>query len=110
MMFDQILETLRSNGKSGAAYTKTIALAEKAMTEDADRAVAYGLLCDLGERFIDSTGRLPVTSVQIDKAFEEFAQATSDLKAAYENGSAEETLQTLNRIASLGRTPLDLSK
>lgn len=110
MMFDQILETLRSNGKSGAAYTKTIALADKAMQEDADRAAAYGLLCELGERFLDSTGRLPVTSVQIDKAFEEFSKATNDLKAAYETGDANETLAMLNAIAMLSRTPLNLSK
>lgn len=109
MMFDQILETLRDNGKSGAAYTKTIALAEQAMKDDAERAVAYGLLCDLGERFLESTGRLPVTSVQIDKAFEEFSKATNDLKAAYNEGDAGETLRTLNAIATLARTPLDLS-
>jgi hypothetical protein len=108
MLFDDILATLRDNGKSGLAYQKTIDHADRALEEDPDRAVGYRLLCAIAERFIESTGRLPVTTVQTEKAFSDFADAVSALKDAYTQGDAEALLGTLNTIAISSRQNLDL--
>lgn len=109
MMFDEILAVLRDNGKSGLAYGKTIKLTEQAIDEDPDRAIAYKLLGTLAERFIESTGRLAITTVQTEKAFDEFSGAVDILKEGYATEDPAQILASLNKVAITSRTPLDLS-
>ncbi|MCV6593397.1 MAG: hypothetical protein OIF48_10625 [Silicimonas sp.] len=109
MHFDDILATLRDNGKSGMAYQKTIARADAAMAEDPDRAVGYRLLCALAERFLDGTGRLPVTTQQTEQAFEDFAAAAEGLRAAYEAGESQTILEALNATATQSRAQVELT-
>lgn len=109
MQFDDILATLRDNGKSGLAYEKTIRHADRAMEEDPQRAVGYRLLCAIAERFIESTGRLPVSTVQTENAFRNFAETATTLHAAYAGGDADKLLRTLNDVAVSSRQSLDVT-
>lgn len=109
MLFDDILATLRDNGKSGMAYQKTIARADAAMAEDPARAVGYRLLCALAERFLDATGRLPVTTQQTERAYGDFAEATQSLQAAFGGGDPGEILAVLNETALKSREQIELT-
>lgn len=99
MMFDQILETLKNNGKAGMAYSKVIALSERAIKNDPERAIAYLLLKVLAEQFIEATGRLPIKATQIEAAFENFSANLKMLRDAYAEQDATVIAIALNKVA-----------
>jgi hypothetical protein len=105
MIFEQILETLHENGKSGHAYAKVIIQAEKAMKEDCDRAAGYLLLKILANRFIETTGRLPITATQVKAAFTDFANHVSTLSDAYATGDPIAVSSALNKVSLASLEP-----
>lgn len=107
MMFDEILETLKVNGKSGAAYEKASAVANAAMQAEPERAAGYQLLVALANRFLDSTGRLPVSSTQIENAFANFEAQAVSLAAAYDSQDTAQIAATLNQVALITLQPFD---
>lgn len=109
MQFDAILGTLRDHGKSGLAYSKTVEHAERAMKEDPERAAAYHLLCAMAERYLESTGRLPVTTVQTEAAYRAFEEQAKTLEAACSGGDAATILRALNAVALVSREPMDVA-
>lgn len=109
MMFEKILATLDKNGKSGLAYGKAIKLAEKAMNEDPDRATGYLLLKVLADRFIETTGRLPVTAVQTENAFKDFSKHLNSLSQAYASGDSKMVSAALNKVSVTILEPFDPS-
>ncbi|MEH6834309.1 hypothetical protein [Falsihalocynthiibacter arcticus] len=109
MMFEQILETLSENGKSGQAYAKVIVQAENAMKEDSERAAGYLLLKILADRFIETTGRLATTAAQTKTAFTEFSNHVSTLKDAYTTGDPSTISNALNEVSLASLEPFDPS-
>ena len=109
MMFDQIRDTLANNGKSGVAYAKVVTLIETAMKEDRDHAAGYMVLKVLAERFIESTGRLPITVKQAENSFDSFVAHLSDLKDAYAAKDDTAILKTLNSVSVASLEPFDAS-
>ena len=99
MMFEKILATLSENGKSGHAYRKVIVHAEKAMKEDSERAAGYLLLKILAERFVDTTGRLATTAVQIENAYRDFASHVNTLNEVYAAGDQSAVSNALNKVS-----------
>jgi len=99
MMFDEILKTLSENGKSGRAYGKVIELTSIAMREDPRHATGYLLLSVLAERFMEGTGRLPITTLQVENAFEDFSKNTNSLKDAYISGNFKSVEAALNKVS-----------
>ena len=99
MMFDEILKTLSENGKSGRAYGKVIELTSTAMREDPSHATGYLLLSVLAERFVEGTGRLPITAIQVDNAFEDFSKNANSLKVAYTSGDFKSVEAALNKVS-----------
>ena len=99
MMFDEILKTLSENGKSGLAYGKVIELTSTAMREDPSHATGYLLLSVLAERFVEGTGRLPITALQVENAFEDFSKNTNSLKDAYASGDSKTIEVALNKVS-----------
>ena len=106
-MFEQILETLSKNGKSGRAYSKVIAHSEKAMREDSDRAAGYLLLKILADHFIESTGRLATTTVQIKNAYTSFAIHVGTLNDAYTTGDPAAVSTALNKVSLASLEPFE---
>ncbi len=105
MMFEQILETLTNNGKSGRAYAKVITHAEQAMKEDGDRAAGYILLKNLATRFIDSTGRMATTATQTENEYEVFTNHVSTLNDAYAAGDPSGISTALNKVSLASLEP-----
>ncbi len=99
MMFDEILQTLSENGKSGRAYGKVIELTSIAMREDPRHATGYLLLSVLAERFMEGTGRLPITTLQVENAFEDFSKNANSLKDAYASGDFKSVEAALNKVS-----------
>lgn len=107
MMFDEILKTLAENGKSGLAYGKVSDLAAKAMKEDPEQATGYLLLRVLAERFIESTGRMAITSVQTENAYAYFAKQAHSLSDAYASGEVDAIKTTLDKVSLSSLEPFD---
>ena len=99
MMFDEILQTLSENGKSGRAYGKVIELTSTAMKEDPSHATGYLLMSVLAERFMEGTGRLPITTLQVENAFEDFSKNANSLKDAYASGDFKSVEAALNKVS-----------
>ena len=102
-MFNEITKTIDDNGRGGQAYEKAIAVADQAMIDDPDRAVGYRMLIVAAERFIDSTGRLPVTIVQTDASFAFFEKHANALRTAYAANDPTLVLEALNQVATATR-------
>lgn len=109
MMFDNIIEMVRDNGKSGMAYGKAINLATQAMIQDSDRAAGYLLLKVLAERFVETTGRLPITSAQTAKAYDDFFANVITLRDAYASGDSDGISTALNKVSLASLERFDLS-
>jgi hypothetical protein len=98
-MFDTILKTLKDDGKSGMAYAKVIALSEKAMKDDDERAAGYLILKVLAERFIEMTGRLPIKATQTEAAFTAFSADLITLRDAYQSQDSAAISKALNKTS-----------
>lgn len=109
MLFDEILVTLKDNGRSSHAYEKVIIHADKAMTDDPDRAVGYRLLSALADRFLDSTGRLAIAAGQMEKAYADFEQSLTELRDAFSSSDPEQILFVLNAVSIASRKPIFLT-
>jgi hypothetical protein len=109
MLFDEILATLKDNGRSSHAYEKVITHADKAMADDPDRAAGYRLLSALADRFLESTGRLPVAAAQTEKAYTDFQQLLTELKDAFVSNDPAQIVTVLNAVSVASREPLFLT-
>ena len=109
MMFDQIRDMLDRKGKSGITYAKVVTLAETAIKEDGDRAAGYLVLKVIAERFIESTGRLPLTVTQVENAFDNFVSHLSALEHAYLTQDPSLVSKALNNVSVASLEPFDVS-
>jgi len=107
MMFDKILTTLAENGKSGLAYGKVIEASTHAMKDEPNHATGYLLLKVLAERFIENTGRLPVTGRQTNNAYEDFASHVNALSDEYASGDQKAINTALNKVSLANLNPFD---
>jgi hypothetical protein len=108
-MFDNILEALETNGRGSHGYRKAFEIAITCIKSDPNQAAGYLLLMVQAERFIENTGRLAVTSVQTDRAYNDFAENVAWLKSAYATKDPSAVVSALNAISAKMLEPLDPS-
>jgi len=97
-MFHDLIDILTENGKGIHAYRAfaSRALALAADAERPERAAAYMLLANAADTFVQDNDRMPLSSADMARVFDEFQSHCTMLDAA--EGAADH-LAALNRIA-----------
>lgn len=98
-VFDQLVDKLEELGKSTRAYKSCAVLALSLAKENQELAAPLLLLALRAQRFVDSYDGEPVSSPDVDAAFEAFSANTAALKSAFCDGTSDQRVNALNRAA-----------
>lgn len=98
-VFDQLVDMLEEQGKSTRAYRSCASSAISLAQDNLDLAAPLLLLALGAERFVESYDSEPLSSPEVDAAFDNFSASASAFKTAFSEGSSEERLDALNRVA-----------
>lgn len=98
-VFDQLVEMLEEQGKSTRAYRSCASSAITFAQDNLDLAAPLLLLALAAEKFVESYDSEPLSSPEVDAAFDKFSANASAFKSAFLQGSSEQRLDVLNRVA-----------
>ncbi len=96
-MFSSLTDILRDNGRGVNGYRAAALKASERMQTDDENAAAWSLLAQIAEDFLDRCERMPVSSVELEEAFQCFA----DHAAAFDRASGRpgELIAAMNAAA-----------
>ncbi|WP_265519039.1 hypothetical protein [Nitratireductor luteus] len=104
-MFQSLIESLNEQGASVRAYEACARKARARIVDEPENAAALFLISVAAQRFVDAYDDQPLT---VDAANEElgaFKSYVDVLEKAFSNGSADEKVAALNRVAAQLGTP-----
>lgn len=99
-MFQSLIESLNEQGASVRAYEACARRARARIVDEPENAAALFLIAVAAQRFVDAYDDQPLT---VDAANEElgaFKTYVDALESAFSNGSSDDKVAALNRVAA----------